>query len=135
MSELKSPFNPLQTNPTTGEYFLQLPAPHSNIIITTPRASDAEVLTSVMNDPLVYDYIAAPPYPFKPEHAEERLSKLMEECNAILEELRSSNTNGVEVQSGDGRRPLKLVSGCPVVTLREVGQDRSDMYIGDIQVV
>jgi hypothetical protein len=61
--------NALRANPTTGEVFLRLPAPHENIIITPPRESDAADLVLILNDPRVYKFLVGPPIPYRLHHA------------------------------------------------------------------
>ena len=111
--------NTFQVNPTTGEVFLRLPAPHENIIITPPRDSDAADIAIILNDPRVYKNLIGPPLPYHPHHAEEWLKKTKNESDKILEDLREGKT---------------MVDGCPVQHIREVRPDGTDLFLGDLSV-
>ena len=111
--------NTLQVNPTTGEVFLRLPAPHENIIITPPRDSDAADITLILNDPRVYKTLLGPPFPYLPHHAEEWLRVTKERSDKVLEDLREGKT---------------VVDGCPVQNIREVQSDGTDLFLGDLSV-
>ena len=113
------PMNTLQVNPTTGEVFLRLPAPHEDIIITPPRDSDAADIAIILNDPRVYKNLIGPPLPYHPHHAEEWLKKTKNESDKILEDLREGKT---------------MVDGCPVQHIREVRPDGTDLFLGDLSV-
>ena len=54
---------PLEINAKTKEPFLRL-RKHKNIIMTPPRPEDASSLVSILNDPLVHECLAGPPYPY-----------------------------------------------------------------------
>ena len=111
--------NTLQVNPTTGEVFLRLPAPHENIIITPPRDSDVADILLILNDPRVYEYCAGLPFPYHPHHAEEWLKTVKDKSNKVLEDLREGKT---------------VVDGCPVQHIREVRSDGTDLFLGDLSV-
>jgi len=111
--------NTLQVNPTTGEVFLRLSAPHENIIITPPRDSDAADITLILNDPRVYKNLLGPPFPYLPQHAEEWLRTTKDKSDKILEDLREGRT---------------VVDGCPVQHIREVRSDGTDLFLGDLSV-
>ncbi|KAH9950908.1 GNAT domain-containing protein [Amylocystis lapponica] len=120
-----SQLHPLQVNPATGEPFLRLPSPLKNIIITPPRMSDAPFLVQNLNDPSVRRWLKTPPYPYLPSHAESWLPDSKAESDDILRELEQAS-----LDHPDG--PLKIVGGCPVRTIREVKEDGTDVFIGDI---
>jgi len=111
--------NTLQVNPTTGEVFLRLPAPHENIIITPPRDCDAADITLILNDPRVYKNLLGPPFPYHPHHAEEWLRITKDKSGKILEDLREGKA---------------VVDGCPVQHIREVRSDGTDSFLGDLSV-
>ena len=111
--------NTLQVNPTTGEVFLRLLAPHENIIITPPRDSDAADITHILNDPRVYKNLPGPPFPYHLHHAEEWLRTIKERSDKVLEDLRAGKT---------------VVDGCPVQHIREVQSDGTDLFLGDLLV-
>jgi len=111
--------NTLRVNPTTGEVFLRLPAPHENIIITPPRDSDGADIVLILNDPRVYKNLLGPPFPYHPHHAEEWLRTVKSNSDNILEDLRGGKT---------------VVDGCPVQHIREVQPDGTDLFLGDLSV-
>ncbi|KAH9937339.1 acyl-CoA N-acyltransferase [Fomitopsis serialis] len=117
--------HPLQVNPTTGEPYLRLPSPHSNIIVTPPRMSDVDASVRELNDRKVVDWLIGPPYPYLPSHAEEWVATAKQASDAILADLQRDEPN-------KARSPLKFVGGCPVHRLREVGEDGTDTFVGDI---
>ena len=121
----KPQFQPLQFNPRTGEPFLRLPSPHENIILTPPRWSDAPSIVSILNDPVVYHWLSGPPFPYLPEHAEQWLSQVKNGTDAVLEVLRR-----VSVEEPNAS-PI-VVSEPPVRTLREIREDGTDVYLGDV---
>jgi RimJ/RimL family protein N-acetyltransferase len=109
--------NTLQVNPATGEVFLRLPAPHEDIIITPPRESDTDALVLILNDPRIYKFLLAPPFPYHPHHAEEWLRVTKNKSDKILEHLREGGT---------------VVDGCPVQYIREIQPDGTDLLLGDV---
>ncbi|KAH7920687.1 hypothetical protein BV22DRAFT_1039546, partial [Leucogyrophana mollusca] len=123
----RSQLYPLEVNPTTGEPFLRLPAPNENIIITPPRLSDELCLAPIINHPKVSVWLEGPPIPYLDEYALPWLKSLIEKTDAVLTELREE-----EKRNPDG--PLKIVGDCPVRHLREVLEDGSDIYIGDLGI-
>jgi len=109
----------LQVNPTTGEVFLRLPAPHENIIITPPRDSDAADIIAILNDPRVYNSLVGTPLPYQHHHAVEWLGRMKSKSDKVLEDLREGKT---------------VVDGCPVQHIREVQPDGTELYLGDLSV-
>ncbi|KZT02496.1 uncharacterized protein LAESUDRAFT_730244 [Laetiporus sulphureus 93-53] len=116
---------PLQVNPATGELYLRLSSPLDNIILTSPRTSDAASIVSILNDPKVCRWLEGPPYPYLPSHAESWISMVKEESDVILRELEQANKDA----PGE---PLKRVRACPVRIIREVQEDGTDVFLGDI---
>ena len=111
--------NTLQVNPTTGEVFLRLPAPHENIIITPPRYSDAAEIVLILNDPRVCKFFIGPPFPHRLHHAEEWVGRIKNKSDEILEDLRKGKT---------------VVDGCPVHHIQEVQPDGTELFLGDVSV-
>lgn len=111
--------NTLQVNPTTGEVFLRLPAPHENVIITPPRYSDVADIVLILNDPRVYKFLVGPPFPYQPHHAVEWVEAVKNRMDKILEDLREGKT---------------IVDGCPVQYIREVQPDGTELFLGDVSV-
>lgn len=112
--------HPLQVNPETGEVYLQLPAPHSNIRITPPRLSDVDGMVEHMNDPRIYEFFASPPFPYTQQHGLDWSARAIDSCKMVLEDLAEGN---------------QFVNGCPVRSIREVQEDGSDVFIGDIGIM
>ncbi|KAI0328499.1 acyl-CoA N-acyltransferase [Cubamyces sp. BRFM 1775] len=124
----KPQYHPLQFHPITGEPFLRLPSPHDNIIITPPRMSDAETIVSYMNDPALYYWLEGPPFPYLREHADDWLKKVKGGTDAAIAELERANA-----EHPDG--PPVIVSSCPLRCLREVREDGSDVFLGDVTLL
>lgn len=103
--------NALRANPTTGEVFLLLLAPHENIIITPPRESDAADLVLILNDPRVYKFLVGPPIPYHLHQAEEWLEMAKKDSDEALEDLRKGKM---------------VVGGCPVQRTREARSDGTE---------
>jgi len=116
--------HPLQVNERTGEPFLRLPRPHQNIIITPPRLDDVPAIVHRLSDPRVYKTLESPPFPYKEEHGVFWVKKIKDLSDTLLQELRDAAEQGME--------GLKVVGGCPVRTLREVQEDGTDIFLGDI---
>ncbi|KAF7345409.1 hypothetical protein MVEN_01558900 [Mycena venus] len=114
----------LEYNPTTGEPFLRLPVPFSNIIITPVRMSDVASSVEIMNDPLVYKWMGRST-PYTAERAETWLTKVKAETDAAVEELRGATVP----------EPQRPMSACPVRHIREELADGSDVFIGDVGLV
>ncbi|PSR72687.1 hypothetical protein PHLCEN_2v11382 [Hermanssonia centrifuga] len=117
--------HPLQVNPRTGEPFLRLPSPLDNFIITPPRLSDAPALMETLNDPRVYKTLESPPFPYLPTHAESWLDMITKESDAALEEAKKAYKEGAS-------EPLGHVETCPVRYIREIKEDGSDVFVGEI---
>ncbi|KAF9055981.1 hypothetical protein BJ165DRAFT_464031 [Panaeolus papilionaceus] len=112
---------PLQINATTNEPFLRL-RKHSSIIITPPRPGDEKAIVPLLTDPQISVWLANVPDPYTEEHAIKWNTSVMEACNKILKDLEAARND----------EHLKLVDGCPVRVLREIQEDGSDIFIGDI---
>lgn len=136
---------PLEQNPLTGELFLRLPEPHSNIILTPPRPrrqpapqpdagvdenhdndhhdsdvdndDDVNVAINGLNDPRVYSFLEGPPLPYLREHAEDFIRRSDEDCRRILSMLNLSRQDRDQDQDG-GSPPF--ADGCPFRCIREV---------------
>lgn len=118
----RSYLRPLQFNPTTGEPYLRLPSPHTNVIITPPRMSDVDALVGHMNDHKIRRSLTGPAYPYLTSHAEGWISTVKKASDEVLAELAQEQFNG----------QLKFVGGCPVQYIREVADDGTETFIGDL---
>ncbi|TFK50136.1 hypothetical protein OE88DRAFT_1645865 [Heliocybe sulcata] len=114
---------PCHLNPTTREPYLRLPHPHQNIIITPIRPADADAIIETLNDTRVYDQLASIPHPYTREHAEEWIKLVRARSDELLQQLQGRSDD----------QP-KVVDGCPVMTLREVKEDGTEVFIGDVTI-
>jgi hypothetical protein len=124
----------LEQDPQTGEIYLRLPAPLSNIVLTAPRddpshptyAADQETIVSALNDVAVYDWLESPPLPYERHHAETYVSTGAEQCRGFF--APSSSEEG----------ETQWAAGCPFRDIREIEGSRSDVTtatkIGDIMI-
>lgn len=120
-----NPLYPLQTNYQTGEQYLRLDHPYTHIIVTPPRESDVGPSVSIMNDPRVCHWmgIGGPIDPYTSEQATRWLERVKTNSDSILRNLANATDS-----------ELKLVDGCPVRHIREVKEDGTEVYIGDIGI-
>ncbi|KAJ7708892.1 hypothetical protein B0H17DRAFT_916385 [Mycena rosella] len=113
--------NALEFNAETG---VRLPAPFTNIIITPPPMSDVEPSIAILNNPAVGIWMgpmgAGPAY--TAYKAEQWLTKIKAETDAVLQEVRSSAPSG----------PF---SGCPGTPHPGGVRGRTDVFIGDLGLV
>jgi hypothetical protein len=86
--------------------------------------ADVSAIVPILNDPRVYMYIQGPPNPYLPEHGQQWLIAVKSETDKALRDLQ-------EASSDD---KLKIVDHCPVRSLREVKEDGTDAYLGDIGI-
>ncbi|KAJ7240464.1 hypothetical protein C8J57DRAFT_98878 [Mycena rebaudengoi] len=114
---------PFEVNPHSGEPFLRLRS-HKNIIITPLRLSDSPSLVTLLNDERISRWLYSPPNPYLPEHAEAWLKRETAAANKLLSELEAARNDAT----------LKIVDGCPVRSIREVKDDGTDAYIGEIEI-
>ena len=119
--------HPIELNAQTGEPFLRLPEPHTNIILTPPRMSDVPFVVENLNDPRVYSNLMGPPFPYLEEHAVYWLKSVIGPADALLKELK-------EHAEAEPESTPKIVGGCPVRILREVQPDGTELYLGDLGV-
>ena len=124
----RSGLYPLHVNPTTGEPYLRLPSPHENIIITPPRLSDVDALVGHLNDRKVVNSLIGPPYPYLTSHAEGWISNVKKASDELLAELEKDD------QGAQSDVQLKFVGGCPVHYIREVADDGTETFIGDLVI-
>ncbi|KAF8591952.1 acyl-CoA N-acyltransferase [Ramaria rubella] len=110
--------SPILINKHTGEPFLRLPFPHSNIILTPPRASDSDAIVPILNDRRVFRWLDGPPYPYNIDHARAWLEITSKASDDVIQELK---------EKGSGY----VVEGCPVRTLREVTDSGEEIFLGD----
>ncbi|THH10499.1 hypothetical protein EW145_g1282 [Phellinidium pouzarii] len=90
--------HPLKFHPVTKEIYLRLPEPRQSIIITPSRASDAPVITKLLNDPQVYKTLTGPPYPYRREDAEVWLASVKTESDSSFETLRDAAENETDMK-------------------------------------
>ncbi|KAH9483136.1 hypothetical protein JR316_0005238 [Psilocybe cubensis] len=113
---------PLKVNAQTGEPFLQL-RDHTNIIITPPSPEDVPVMVPYHNDPRVCDCLGERPlFPYTIEHAKEFFSITKDASDELLKHLDDAR---------EQPEPI-ILENCPVLAIREVHEDGTDTYIGDI---
>ena len=136
--------HPLEFNAKTKEPFLRL-RKHKNIILTPPRWEDASSLVSILNDPLVHEWLSGPPYPYTlgrlfsflwlvgtkgssvvkfSDHGNEFIGLKINIAEQTLKELEDAKDDPT----------LKFVKECPVSYLREVKEDGSDVFIGSLNI-
>ncbi|KAJ7860409.1 acyl-CoA N-acyltransferase [Mycena olivaceomarginata] len=87
----------IQYSATTGEPFLRLPAPFSNIIVTPPRMSDVEPSVAIMGDPAVAQWMGriGPGSTYTTARAEAWLTALKAQTDAM------ERADGTDVFIGD----------------------------------
>ncbi len=107
---------------------MRLPSPHDNIIITTPRMSDAPTVIANMNNPAVYKWLDGPPFPYHAEHADSWLESVKKDTDVAFEELERAQTEHPD-------EPPVAVDSCPVRIIREVHEDGTDVLLGDVMFV
>jgi len=113
-------YHPLKFDPTTGEYYLPIPSPHSNLRLTPYRPdSDPDFQVLYLNDPRVYQNLCGPPFPYLREHADA--------WNAC------AHARSQDLFEAMGRGD-KYIDGCPLRAIREVQEDGSQIFIGDLNV-
>ncbi|KAK7063721.1 N-acetyltransferase domain-containing protein [Favolaschia claudopus] len=115
--------HPLEINPKTGEPFLRLLS-HPNIILTPPRLDDAPQLMAILNDERVYHWLSSPPVPYTQEHADWWLNHIKPPSDKFLAELEEARDDPT----------LKIVDECPVRYIREVKEDGTEVFLGDIWI-
>ena len=86
--------------------------------------SDAPLIIPLLNDPRVYTWLLQLPFPYLPEDAEYWQKRITSNAGAVLRELEESAND----------KTLKIVGGCPVRSIREVADDGSDIYLGDVGI-
>ncbi|KAJ7919310.1 acyl-CoA N-acyltransferase [Mycena leptocephala] len=121
---MKNPqLHPLEVNTKTGEPFLRLLS-HKNIILTPPRLGDAPFMIPLFNDERVYHWLSSPPFPYLPEDADWWLNEVKPLSDKLLAELEDARNDAT----------LKIVDGCPVRIIREVQEDGTEIFLGDIGI-
>ncbi|KAI0801140.1 GNAT domain-containing protein [Fomes fomentarius] len=119
-------FHPLERHPRTGEPFIRLPAPLDRIIVTPPRREDVPHIVAILNDYPIKRWLDGPPFPYLDIHAEDWVTKTLEQSESVMRELRVANEE-------DPQGPPASVSGCPVGCLRGVEEDGREVYLGAIE--
>ncbi|KZV65568.1 hypothetical protein PENSPDRAFT_586635 [Peniophora sp. CONT] len=118
--------HPLEWDATRNEPFLRLPAPHSHIILTPPRMSDAEQNVEALNDPKVYNGLSSPPWPMTLEDATWWSTKIVGEWNEQLPQLEEAAARGEDA-------PLVTFGFCPVRAIRDSTKE-DQPFLGDLQL-
>ncbi|KAG6903631.1 hypothetical protein DXG01_016133 [Tephrocybe rancida] len=77
-----------------------------------------------MNDPRIYEWLG-PPFPYLTEHAEAWYEKIKAQSDDALATLEAAR---------DSTEPI-LVDICPVRVIRELKEDGTDVYVGDIGIL
>jgi len=116
-------FSPISIDNKNDRPYLRLPAPHQRIIIAAPRLDDGPQLLEILNDPGVYRWVTAPPYPYSMEHAVSWFTQVKADADEIWNELEKAGA-----ESPDG--PLKIVGGCPVRSILEENDDGTYTFLG-----
>ena len=117
---LQDNYHPLKFDPTTREYYLPIPSPHSNLRLTPYRPdSDPDFQVLYLNDPRVYQSLCGPPFPYLREHAHAWNAHAGARSQDLFEAM---------------RRGDKYIDGCPLRAIREVQEDGSQVFIGDLNV-
>ncbi|TDL20914.1 hypothetical protein BD410DRAFT_319915 [Rickenella mellea] len=111
----------LEIHPTTSEPVLRLPAPHDNIIITPPRTTDAPFHVTLINDPSICPHIGGA-YPHTLQDAQNLLERNITRSLDVLARLEGSDKTNTFINSS------------PVNSLREVREDGTDQYLGNIHI-
>lgn len=122
----------LEHDPQTGEAYLRLPAPLSNIVLTVPRAdpshptytADRDTCVAALNDPAVYAWLESPPFPYERHHAEAFVAAGAEDCRRILNSSSSSS-------SSQGAR---WADGCPFRDIREIKSESDGGVTGATKI-
>ncbi|VDC08010.1 unnamed protein product [Peniophora sp. CBMAI 1063] len=117
---------PLEWDATRNEPFLRLPAPHSHIILTPSRLSDAEDMVGPFNDPKVYNGLRSPPWPFTLEHGRKWTEKVVEIWGEHREELETAAAQGENAT-------LATFGFCPVRCIRD-SRTEEQKLIGDLHL-
>ncbi|KAG5716468.1 hypothetical protein E4T56_gene15102 [Termitomyces sp. T112] len=115
--------HPFEMNSLTGEPFLRL-RNHKQIIITPPRPEDVALYPTIMNDSRIYEWLGSPPFPYTSEHAEEWYLKTKTLSDDVLKKLNAARDEPDAI----------LLNDCPIRNIRELKEDGSDVFLGDIGI-
>jgi len=110
---------PFKIHPNTGDPFLQLPSPHSNVVLTSPRPEYADVMAEILNHPEVYPFVNAP-YPHTKENAQQFIQQVRQTTDYVWSEIEALGT-------GSGY----IFGGIPVRSICEIQSDGTWLYLGD----
>ncbi|KAH8100036.1 hypothetical protein BXZ70DRAFT_1008553 [Cristinia sonorae] len=117
---MKNPRTTLHRDPNTGEPYLRVPSPLDNIIITTPRQTDAAALANILSQEDVSRWLAVIPKHYTIRDAENWLKFSIPLANKALKELEEAGA--------------AFVGTCPFRTIREVRADGTQITIGSVAV-
>ncbi|KAG8830863.1 hypothetical protein FRC18_007475 [Serendipita sp. 400] len=76
-------------------------------------------MVKFMNDERVYSFLGGPPFPYTHEDGVRWSKSVMERSQSLFRCMEDGN---------------QFLDGCPVSSIREVYEDGSDVYIGDITI-
>ncbi|CAE6536330.1 unnamed protein product [Rhizoctonia solani] len=110
----------LQHNSITNEPFIALPAPHSNVRLTSAQLSDVDSILPIMNSPDVAMNFSSPPFPFLRVH-----------CEAWLRDrVRDYENTMIHIRNVDG--DVGYIDVFPLRHIREVGPNGAEIFLGDV---
>ncbi|KAF8167484.1 hypothetical protein B0H34DRAFT_682019 [Crassisporium funariophilum] len=115
--------HPLEINPQTKEPFIRL-RHHKSIILTPPRWEDAPCFVPMLNDPRVHEWLQHPPVPYTLKDGKEFLNLIIPPAEEVFQQLEEARNDPVP----------KVVGNCPFSTIREVQEDGTDVFIGNMGI-
>lgn len=127
---MREPPDAFKIDPITREIYIALPSPRASIRVTPPRVEqhDLDQTVDMMNSPSVYPQLGDP-YPYTEQDAIDFLSKHKERCiNIIMHEILP------KLASEEQEETEFVLSGSPVMSIREVQENGLDVYIGYIKI-
>jgi len=105
----------------TKEPFLRLGGGlHSDIILTPPRAGDADAITTLLNDPRVYSTLEGPPYPYERGFAVEWLDAVKTVTDQVWSAIQQAPKSASAVY---GASPVRII--------RQINEDGTQTFLGD----
>ncbi|KAF7302876.1 N-acetyltransferase domain-containing protein [Mycena kentingensis (nom. inval.)] len=117
--------HPLESHPKTGEPILRLQVlKHPNIILTPPRLSDASAIVPLLTatSGSTRGLAAYRIHIISVPDAEWWLSKVVPLCDALLAKATEAESQADKI----------LFDGCPTRIIRELHDDGTDTFLGDI---
>ncbi|KAJ7929034.1 hypothetical protein B0H13DRAFT_2652569 [Mycena leptocephala] len=99
----------------------QVLPPPSISVLTPPRASDAAAIVDIVNDPAIHPWLGRPKTTFVLEDAQRLVEEFTLASDMVTKSLQ-------EATSSD----LFPVEDCPVRSIRELKDNGTDVYLGNI---